>query len=155
MEGTGPELLLLACGDGIVAVPLSRVAEVGRVPRLTRLPGVPPFVAGLANWRGSVTTVLSLPALLGTATGSSVGPVGPRAAARLVVVRQDGWTVALLADGVVGLAPDAGEPQPLPPGLPPDVAAVLRGQAVVPAGPAALLDLAALPGLRERLPAAG
>ena len=148
MEESGPELLLLACGDGVVAVPLAAVVEIGRVPALTRLPGLPPFVAGVANWRGRVTTVLSLTALLGS--GPEV-PTGPRT--RLVLVRHDGWTVGLLVDGVVGLGGDAGAPQPLSPGLPPEVVCLLRGQVVLSAGPAALLELGALAETRRRLPA--
>lgn len=47
------------------AVPVRDVAEIGRVPAITRLPNVPDFIRGITNLRGEVVPVLNLPALLG------------------------------------------------------------------------------------------
>jgi purine-binding chemotaxis protein CheW len=48
------------------AIPVRDVAEIGRLPVITRVPNVPDFVRGLTNLRGEVVPVLSLLALLGT-----------------------------------------------------------------------------------------
>jgi purine-binding chemotaxis protein CheW len=47
------------------AVPVRDVAEIGRIPSITRLPNVPDFIRGITNLRGEVVPVLSLPVLLG------------------------------------------------------------------------------------------
>ncbi|MBI3681816.1 MAG: chemotaxis protein CheW [Acidobacteria bacterium] len=47
------------------AVPVKDVAEIGRVPGITRVPNVPDFVRGITNLRGEIVPVLNLPALLG------------------------------------------------------------------------------------------
>ncbi|MBI4902058.1 MAG: chemotaxis protein CheW [Acidobacteria bacterium] len=47
------------------AVPVRDVAEIGRIPSVTRIPNVPDFVRGITNLRGEVVPVLNLPGLLG------------------------------------------------------------------------------------------
>ena len=58
------ELVLVRLGGCRYALPMASVAEVGRPPALTRVPGLPAFVAGVANWRGRVLAVLDLRGLL-------------------------------------------------------------------------------------------
>jgi len=52
------EVVLVRLGGCRYALPMSAVAEVGRPPSLTRVPGLPAWVAGVANWRGRVLAVL-------------------------------------------------------------------------------------------------
>ncbi|MCC6390909.1 MAG: purine-binding chemotaxis protein CheW [Bryobacterales bacterium] len=47
------------------AVPVRDVAEIGRVPSITRVPNVPDFMRGITNLRGEVVPVINLPGLLG------------------------------------------------------------------------------------------
>ncbi len=47
------------------AVPVRDVAEIGRVPGITRVPNVPDFMRGITNLRGEVVPVINLPGLLG------------------------------------------------------------------------------------------
>ena len=47
------------------ALPVSAVQEVIATPKLTRLPGAPEAVRGIANVRGALVTVVSGPALFG------------------------------------------------------------------------------------------
>ena len=54
------ELVLVRLGGCRYALPMASVAEVGRPPGLTRVPGLPSWVAGVANWRGRVLAVLDL-----------------------------------------------------------------------------------------------
>ena len=44
---------------------MADVAEVTASRRVTRLPGAPPWLAGVANWRGRMLPVLDLRPLLG------------------------------------------------------------------------------------------
>lgn len=68
-----PERLLTfhldSCGYAVRAAAVHGVAECGRI---RTVPGAPPGVLGLVEWRGNLLTVLDLPRLLGHVT--SVGP---------------------------------------------------------------------------------
>jgi purine-binding chemotaxis protein CheW len=126
---------------------MDAVAEVGRPPHVTRVPGVPAWIAGVANWRGRIMPVLDLRILLGAPT------VELTIAGRLMVLTRDGVTLAFLAErveGVVGLELDRLEPVLLT--LPRSTASVLSGQLADPDGPIALLDLDTIFALRSQLP---
>lgn len=139
------EAVIVAMGAGRFAVELPAVAEVGRVPELTRLPGAPDWLAGVANWRGRLLPVLDLRGLFGAAR-SALGP-----AARLVVVTADGVTAALAVDAVEGTSAfDAVEE--LPATLAGPAADLLVGQVPDGRGPIALLDPCAVLRLRDQLP---
>ena len=57
--------VMLRLGGARYAVGMSAVAEVGRLPKLTRVPGTPIWLAGVANWRGRILAVLDVRPLLG------------------------------------------------------------------------------------------
>lgn len=83
------------------ALPSENVAEVMRVPAMTRVPQSPQALLGIANLRGAVLPVVSLRALLGMPEGVA------RATTRAVVLNV-GAPVALVVDAVdalVTLAP--------------------------------------------------
>jgi chemotaxis signal transduction protein len=60
-----PRLLLFAVHGRSCACELSAVREIIPYRKPTRLPGAPPFVAGLVNVRGSIVTVIDLGVRLG------------------------------------------------------------------------------------------
>lgn len=92
----GDELLVVLAGQARYALPLARLAGVATLPRLTPLPGAPPFVAGLAHVQGRTLTVVSLGVLLGH----------PAQPARLgVLVDVGGETFAFGVAGVEGVRP--------------------------------------------------
>jgi len=145
--------LLVYLGASRYLVPLSAVAEVGRPPELTRLPGVPGWLAGVGNWRGRVLAVLDLRPLLGGA--------GPRPSSRgegegrLVVLREGAASAGLLTDAVGGVRPlHASELEPALSTLPAEAARLLAGQLPGASGPTGVLDPRAVFGLRAGLPAA-
>jgi purine-binding chemotaxis protein CheW len=126
------------------------VAEVGRPPGLTRVPGLPEWVAGVANWRGRVLAVLDVRGLLG---GPPVTPVGR--SGRMVVLTRDGVSVGLLVEAVEGaLDVDLDDVEPALAHLPTRTASLLAGQMTDADGPWGLLDLSALFALADELPRA-
>ena len=141
--------LVLQVGAARYGVGLHLVGEVGREPALTRVPGLPPWVAGVANWRGRVLAVVALAAVLGEDSRTA------RGRRRLVVLRTPAVTVGLVVDAVAGVRTLAGHEVALvAPTVPERTAAMLRGQVDTAEGPVWLLDVDALLGLRDSLPGA-
>ncbi|MBJ9974908.1 purine-binding chemotaxis protein CheW [Pseudomonas sp. S75] len=93
--------------------PMGEVAEVLREPRSSRVPGVQPWVRGVANLRGRLLPVMDLSAFLG------LGPATAGKQRRVLVLDHEDLFVGLLVDEVVGLQHFAVEslvlspPQPL------------------------------------------
>jgi purine-binding chemotaxis protein CheW len=139
--------LLLQLGRSRYAIPLDVVAEVLRPLPVTRLPGLPAWVCGAANWRGRVLPVLDLRPLFAE-------PHLPHCRPRLVVLLLEGVGLGLQVDGVDGVS--AAPPARLDPGtaINGEAAALLAGSAVDEEGPLAWLEPAALLALRRVLPQA-
>ena len=115
-------LLTVQVGDERFALPASDVAEVIRLPALTRVPLGPACLLGIVNLRGAVMPVVSLHQLLGCGRESLPG-------ARVVVIDR-GAPIGLVIDKVASLAAGAGASL--------DVAASEASEADTPAR---LLDL--------------
>ena len=88
-------LVVFRLGDERYAVPLDLVRELGRVPRLTVVPRLPPFVAGVANLRGHVLGVVDMRVLLTSSAGE-----GSR---RMLVLQHDDIAVGVIVDAVDGV----------------------------------------------------
>jgi len=143
------ELVVVRLGGCRYALPMSAVAEVGRPPGLTRVPGLPIWVAGVANWRGRVLAVLDLRSLL------AAGNDGLDRRGRLVVLSHGGVRVGLLVEVVAGgavLDPETVEQSLVH--LPEATGALLAGQVTDDEGPYGLLDLDAVFALAGTLPRA-
>lgn len=148
MEST-QEHVVVRLGGCRYALCMSSVAEVGRPPVLTRVPGLPDWVAGAANWRGRVLAVLDVRALL----GGRLDPVGRTG--RMVVLTRTGVSVGLLVEVVEGTLEVALEDvEPALLHLPARTASLLAGQVTDAEGPCALVDLAAVFALADELPRA-
>lgn len=144
------EHVVVRLGGCRYGLAMSSVAEVGRPPALTRVPGLPAWVAGAANWRGRVLAVLDVRSLL-------TGPVEPlgRAGRMVVLTSPAGVSVGLVVEAVEGaleVVPDAVEPALLH--LPARTASLLSGQITDAEGPCGLVDLAAVFALADELPRA-
>jgi purine-binding chemotaxis protein CheW len=143
------EHVVVRLGGCRYALAMSSVAEVGRPPGLTRVPGVPEWVAGVANWRGRVLAVLDVRPLL----GGQLADVGR--AGRMVVLTRAGIAVGLLVEAVHGvLEVLPGAVEPALPHLPARTSCLLTGQITDADGPCALVDLDALFALADELPRA-
>jgi chemotaxis signal transduction protein len=140
------DAVLIRLGDSRFAVGMADVAEVGRLPAVTRLPGVPGWLAGVVNWRGRLLPAVDLRALLGAESAPWTRD------ARLVVLATDTVSVGLLVDGVDGTTSVGDELAPFPAAL--DACGLVRGQLPRPNGPVAVLDVDAVVRLRESLPRA-
>ena len=143
------ELVVVRLGGCRYALPMASVGEVGRLPTLTRVPGLPGWVAGVANWRGGVLAVLDLRPLL-AAEPAELGRRG-----RVMVLSAGGMRAGLLVESVVGTVPhDPAQVQPLPASLPSGTATLLAGQLTDADGPYGLLDVDAVFALAGTLPRA-
>ena len=141
------EVVVVRLGECRYALPMPSVAEVGRPPLLTRVPGLPTWVAGVANWRGRVLAVLDLRPLL-VASAATADRSG-----RLVVLTSGSVTVGLLTEGVQGtLQLDPEQVEPALAHLPDEAGALLAGQVTDEGGPIGLLAVDAVFGLADQLP---
>ena len=142
-------LVVVRLGGCRYALPLTGVAEVGRPPALTRVPGMPAWVAGVANWRGRVLAVLDLRPVLGAAC-----PALDRRG-RVVVLSHGGISAGLLVEAVVGTAEvDPSQVEPPLASLAGPTAALLGGQLTDADGPCGIVDLTALFALAAQVPRA-
>ena len=138
--------ILLRLGSSRYAVAMADVAEVAAVPGVTRIPGSPAWLAGVANWRGRMLPVLDLRPLLSAA----VVPLA--SSARLVVLARGDVVAGVIAEAVPGVYDgELADPAAPPPTLSAAAAALVVGQVVDGSGPVAVLDAAAVLALRERV----
>lgn len=116
-------LLLFALGDEWYAVDVTSVLEVLEMQPVTKLPHLPDHVIGVANVRGSVTSVVDLLRLMKT------GHTEPRVDTRIVVVESCGMVTGLLVDEVgTVMSVTADSIQPPLSTVPEEEAALSRGQ---------------------------
>lgn len=144
--GLAAGAVLLRLGSSRYAVAMTDVAEVATVPEVTRIPGSGPWLLGVANWRGRMLPVLDLRPLLDAA------PLPLAGSARLVVLARDELVVGLVAEAVPGVYDEVLDTlTPPPPTLSPEAARLVTGQVADAHGPVAVLDVAAVLALRERV----
>jgi purine-binding chemotaxis protein CheW len=135
--------VVVRLGGGRFALPMEAVAEVGRTPYVTRVPGTPAWVTGVTNWRGRILGVIDLRVLLGV-------PEAGDGEGRLVVLHQGAATVGVVAervDGVMEVDEERLEPTLLT--LPAEAGALLSGQVTDENGPVGVVDAGAVFALRR------
>jgi chemotaxis signal transduction protein len=147
------EHVLLRLGASRYALPAVVIARLVPPMALSRLPGVPAWVAGMGDLRGRVIPVLDLRPLLGAPTGP-----WPASTRLLACTLPDGGgrpvDVGVLADEVLGIVPvEVGDVHPLPAGLQGRPEGLLRGL-LDSTPPVAVIDPAGILALRHRLVAA-
>jgi len=84
-------------GNGWYVAPMAEVAEVLPEPRMTRIPGVKPWMLGVANVRGRLLPVMNLSGYFGAALSSH------RRQRRVLVIDHDDVFTGLLVDEAPGL----------------------------------------------------
>ena len=86
-----------AISDTALLAKMEDVSEILPIPSTIRVPGVKPWVLGLANIRGNLMPVLDMNGYLyGTATKI-------QKSSRILIINHDGVTAGLLVDEVFGL----------------------------------------------------
>lgn len=92
---TGDRVVSFTAGGTTYGARVPVIVEVGRIPAITPVPQLPPWVRGVTNLRGDVVSVIDLAALCG------VEPM-PLHAGRMLVARVDDedLTVGVLVDRV-------------------------------------------------------
>ena len=101
----------LLIGKEELLLSISEVREIIMLVPITYVPNAPQFIDGVINLRGNILPAINLRRMFGLARGEVTGNV------RLVVVRRDNTSYALLVDGithVIALAPTDIERQTLP-----------------------------------------
>src|SRR5260370_28635028 len=95
-ETTGERFILFSLGDAHFAVPIENVLEIAALQDLTPLPNAPDWMAGVANRRGDVVSIVDFRAFLG------LGPAGPAPRRRTLIVpaSRDEMTTGLVVDQV-------------------------------------------------------
>jgi purine-binding chemotaxis protein CheW len=142
---SGTEAIVVRLGAGTFVIELTSVAEVGRIPVVTRVPGGPVWLAGVANWRGRILAVLDLRSMLGAE------PAPLARDARLVVLSSDGMAAGMIVDAVAGTT-SLTDVAAWPTASAPIGSGLLSGQSPRDDGPLAVIDVAAVMRLRENLP---
>jgi twitching motility protein PilI len=84
-------------GEHWYVAPMGEVGEVLHEPRFTQVPGVKPWVKGVANLRGRLLPVMDLAGFFGHETSAA------RKQRRVLVVEHDEVFAGLLVDEVFGL----------------------------------------------------
>lgn len=84
-------------GEDWYVAPMGEVSEVLHEPRLTQLPGVKPWVRGVANLRGRLLPVMDLCGFLGAELSAQ------RKQRRVLVVEYKETFVGLMVDEVLGM----------------------------------------------------
>ena len=142
----GHDHVVVRLGGGRYAVAAADVAEVVAVPHCTRVPGTPPWVVGVANWRGHVLPVIDLRPLLGV----GAGPLPT--SARLVVVSVEDVEVGLVTEAVTGLLEAGDDLRTTPATLTGDASDLVAGVAEDgTSGPVAVLSTRAVLALSARV----
>ena len=143
---SGVDHVVLRLAGSRYAVCASDVAEVVPLTRTTRLPGVPGWIVGAANWRGHVLPIVDLRPLLAL----PVSP--PPSSARVVVLSFDDVEVGLLAEAVTGLTEVPEGCSPAVFALSGDAANLIVGLVESgPGGPVSVLGTSALLALGARV----
>jgi len=130
------QFLLLTFSGETYAYPVTHVLEILQVPTIVPVPGVPPAVLGILNFRGQVLSATTIHGVL----GMTAGEMGPDN--RIVVTKGLPLVTGILVDGVEGIAevkPD--EIQQTPTTVSDDRSRFLTGQVYVDGKLVFLLDV--------------
>jgi purine-binding chemotaxis protein CheW len=117
------------------ALDVKSVIEIGAI---TPIPRTPAYIAGITALRSQALTVIDCRQAIGLA--SDQWPTDHRAA----VVSEGGHAYALMVDGIEDITTAVGEAGQVPGGFGPEWSRVATGMIETTAGPALLIDLAAL-----------
>ena len=92
------KFVIFRLAEEVYAIPLQRVLETDRMPRVTFVPGLPASLRGITNLRGDILPIVDLRQIFG------LGETELTAGHRLLVVKSnDDSQVGLIVDALGGL----------------------------------------------------
>ena len=97
LPAVGIGLLAVCVGEWKLLFAMDAVTEIIPLPRITRVPGMQPWLLGIANLRGIVIAVIDLQAFVGDKPASFM------AGSRLLLVRSGEWHYGLVVDEIIGM----------------------------------------------------
>ena len=98
------QLIRFMIDDVVFAIRLSKALEIGRLPAVTPLPGLPEWVMGVSNIRGEIISMVDLGAFF------DIAPLRQRRERRFLVVHVPDMKVGIVVDRILGIfSPDPGE----------------------------------------------
>ncbi len=84
-------------GGEFLAVPVDDIRELLNYPRLSRVPGVKPWIKGIANVRGRLLTIIDLENFL----AGTITRIQPRS--RILALRDEVMPIGFLVEKVMGM----------------------------------------------------
>lgn len=139
---TGDLLVIARIAGRACALSALDVKSVIEIGTITPIPRAPAWIAGITALRSQALTVIDCRRAIGLSSGlgEAEWPTDHRAA----VVSEGGHSYALLVDTIEDITTAASEAGQVPGGFGPEWSRVATGMVETMAGPALLLDLAAL-----------
>ncbi len=137
---TGDLLVIARIAGRACALSALDVKSVIEIGTITPIPRAPAWIAGITALRSQALTVIDCRRAMGLGGGETVWPTDHRAA----VVAEGGHSYALLVDAIEDITTAASEAGQVPGGFGPEWSRVATGMVETMAGPALLVDLAAL-----------
>lgn len=97
--GVAPHLLVRAA-DLVIAVPAASAIEIWQAERCHPVPGTPPYVIGIASWRGAPLPLVDLAVALGLRGGGGRASLDGR---RCAVISAASYLVGLVVEATTGV----------------------------------------------------
>jgi chemotaxis signal transduction protein len=101
-ERTSITLMLLRLGTRWFGMDVRAIEEVALKGTVTRVPTAPSHILGVTTLRGRLVTVVGLEQLIGGA--GLLSRENTATLPRLVIVRDNGYEMAVVAEGILGMA---------------------------------------------------
>ena len=102
-SGEQTELVLIGLGSEVYGLDVQHVREMGPIQRITRVPRVPDWLAGVVNLRGRVVSVLDIERFLGLSSAARTEKEQQGDSRHLVVVEGTGMQIALIVDRILAV----------------------------------------------------
>lgn len=88
------QLVVFSIGNEEYGIDITKVREIIKLTEITRIPNSPPFIEGVINLRGNITTVMDLRKRLGAK------PENTEQTRIMIVELSDSTTVGMIVDAV-------------------------------------------------------
>ncbi len=85
----------------LLAAPLESAREIGRMPRVTKLPNLPDWILGVSNIRGEIVSVVDLRGFFGLE--GVPGDPGAWAGKMFIILSREEMKVGVVVDRVAGI----------------------------------------------------